>query len=258
VALAIAAVALAGCGGGDDAAALTAPAGDPQLPPAQLGAAIPKRYRDAPRALVILIRGGGWEGPLPALVRAQQGPARDLRRQGFAVLNPDYRAGERGLRDLLVRYDEGRRAYPDTPVCLYGQSAGATLALLIAAKRPETACVISQAGPTDLRALARQRGGGETSRLATVAFGRARLGTFSPVRVARRIRARVLQISALNDPLVPAAQARELDRLLPDAELVELPAGDAPFVHSSVDGGALTKALERLAALLDDAAAGGR
>jgi acetyl esterase/lipase len=226
------------------------------VPPAELGAPTPARYRDAPRALVLLVRGGGWKGPIPSLVEAQEGAARGLRRQGFAVVNLDYRAGAAGLRDVLFRFDEARRRYPEAPVCLYGQSAGAHLALLVAARRPETACVVSQAGPTDLPALARQGGGAETSRLAVAAFGRARLAAFSPVRVARRIRARVLQISALNDPLVPPAQARELHARLARGELVELPAGDAPFIHSRVDGDALERALRRVDAVLDDPAGG--
>lgn len=255
----LAAGAVGGCG---SAASEPAP-GTPRLtadplpraqgrPSAAVGLPSDPGYRQSPRAVVVLIRGGGWTGPSPSTMRAQHGAAVALQDQGFATVEPDYRSGIRGYRDLLARYDQTRKRFPSQRICLFGQSAGGHLALLIAEERRDVACVVSQAGPTDLTTLAEQTSE-PTGRWAAEAFGSGRLARFSPVRRAARIDAAVLQIAAENDRYVPVAQVRELQPRLRRGRLIVLPPGGTTFVHSKVDADALGRAGEAQTAFLMDA-----
>src|SRR4051812_37048496 len=94
LALAAAACCLGGCGQGTDA---------PELGPqtlrgaggarAQWGAPAGRYEREAPRAVLMLIHGGGWKGADRQAFNAQKPIAVAYRRLGFATINVDYRAG---------------------------------------------------------------------------------------------------------------------------------------------------------------------
>lgn len=239
----------AGCGEAALPTTTTLPA-EPGVPAAEVGAP-PDGVQ--PRGVVLLVHGGGWVGPKPELTAAQRPAAAALRRAGYATVIVDYRSGRRGLQDLLLRFDQTRRAFLGLPVCLFGQSAGGHLALLVAARRTDVACVVSQAGPTDLAALRTQARGVPSYRWAVDAFGRDALDRFSPVARAAAIRARVLQVAARNDRYVPPAQAIELDRRLRRGRLILLPAGATPFVHSDVDAAAAADAVAAQQEFLDEA-----
>lgn len=228
-------VTIAGCG--DDGLPSSSTTG---LPPVEVGTppdTVPTR------GVVLLIHGGGWSGPMPALTAQQRPAAKVLQDDGFATVIVDYRAGRQGVQDVLYRVDEAHRAFPHQRMCLFGQSAGAHLALLAAARRPGfVKCVLSHAGPTDLPALREQTRGTPTYGWAVKAFGQAGLERYSPVRYASRIRAKVLQINARNDKYVPVPQATELKRRLRGSRLILLSAGKVPWLHSSVDADQLAKA----------------
>ncbi|MDO9407664.1 S9 family peptidase [Patulibacter sp.] len=255
------AVALTGCGAKDDVAppADALPSGGGR-PPATVGLPSDPNDRASPKGVVMLVRGGGWAGPDPATMRAQRPAARFLQESGFITVSPDYRAGTQGFRDLLARYDQTRKRFPNDRVCLFGQSAGGHLALLVASRRPDVACVVSQAAPTDLTALARDAPGAPTAGWARRAFGADGLRRYSPSAVASTLRMPVLQIAAENDRYVPIAQVRRLESALPAGRLVVLGAGSAPFVHSTVDADQLAKAGETQNAFLERslASSGGR
>jgi pimeloyl-ACP methyl ester carboxylesterase len=105
---------------------------------------------------------------------------------------------------------------------------------MLAAREPDLNCVIGLSAPTDLTSLARQDpSGDEAYKAAVTAFGKNRLATFSPVRYAGKIKAKVLLIAADTDPIVPAGQSRELAQALPGAQLLDLPAGTdrVEFAH---------------------------
>lgn len=237
-AAALCAVTLAGCGGrgGTEPGPSFSDAGG--VPHAELG--LPN---GPTTGVVLLIHGGGWAGPMPGLTAEQRPAARLLQDEGYATLIVDYRAGRRGLDDVLQRYDEARRRFPGLPICLHGQSAGGHLALMVAARRSDVACVISQAGPTDLEALRREARGVPSYRWAVQAFGRDRLREYSPVEFARDIRAPVLQVAARNDRYVPWRQASEMQSRLTHGRLVVLPKGSVQFVHSRVDARAARRAV---------------
>jgi acetyl esterase/lipase len=182
-----------------------------------------------PRGVVMLLHGGGWQ-PNPSGYREQVAFGKVIEAGGVATVAIGYGPGRAGFRQVEGVYGQAHRCFPDAPICVIGDSAGGHLALMLATRQPNMACVIARAAPTDLTSLAAQ-GAGETEQFAVDAFGRQALAPFSPVRRANAIHARVLAIMAENDPLVPVQQGRELKQALPSAQLLVLPPGPVPFVH---------------------------
>lgn len=186
-----------------------------------------------PRALVILLHGGGWQ-PSPEGYEQQKATGEMLQDLGYATVAVGYDEGALGFRQIEDVYAEARRRYPDLPICAAGQSAGGHLSLMLAVREPDLACVIDLVGPTDFTTL-REHGGDAAYEGAATAFGKANLPKFSPARYADQIKAKVLMILAETDPLVPEEQGRELAELLPGSELVILPEGPvtAVWAHSA-------------------------
>jgi acetyl esterase/lipase len=186
-----------------------------------------------------MIHGGGWAGQSAAGLQSQAVIAQIYQRLGYETLAFDYRRGAQGIRDAEMFYRLARRRVgPNLPICALGPSAGGHISLMLAVLNPDLACVIDFAGPTDLIALASQPGGAGAYRLALYAFGRGKLGAYSPVLDVKSIRARVMLVYAQNDPIVPVAQGQEMAAALPSAQLIVLPPGPVGFVHSH--GGAGT------------------
>jgi acetyl esterase/lipase len=208
-----------------------------------------------PSGVVILLHGGGWQ-PNPSGYRAQVTYGKAIAAGGVATVAVGYGRGASGFRQLEDVYSQAQRCFPGAPICAIGDSAGGNLALMLATREPDLACVIARAVPTDLNALASQ-GASETQRLAVDALGAGALERFSPVRRAATIKARVLLIMAENDPLVPVQQGRELKRALSSAELLVLPPGPVPFVHGlGVTPSALQSANQREVTFLQQATSG--
>jgi acetyl esterase/lipase len=222
-------IGVAGCGGG----------GDDDGPNSNFGGARVSWGEPAsgnPKAVVMLLHGGGWQ-PSPAGYEGQKKSAPVLQDQGYATVAIGYDAGAKGFRQIVEVYKEARRQYPDLPICASGISAGGHLALMLATREPDLDCVMALSSPVDLTTLAEQDPEDEESYDAAVkAFGAGKLATFSPVRYADRIRAKVLLIQAEDDPLVPVEQADELKRALPDAQVLILETGDTPAVFAHGGG----------------------
>lgn len=198
-----------------------------------------------PRALMLLIPGGGWRATGAMQIAHQlTGLRTNLQRLGYETLAFGYRAGPKAIQDAEMFYRLARkRVGPRLPICAIGPSAGGHTALMLAVKHLDLACVLDFAGPTDLSALAREPRGAYGYHLAVKTFGTNRLAAYSPALHARSIRAKVLLMYALNDPIVPLAQGRAMAQALPAARLIELPPGPAPFIHSTVATGPYYKAL---------------
>jgi pimeloyl-ACP methyl ester carboxylesterase len=252
--LALAVAAAAGCGDGDT---VSPDVGDgnsrPYIHPrTEWGEPSGPYAGEPPRALVLLIHGGGWRGPNLRAFTAQLEPARQLQRLGFATAVVEYRRAAAGIRDVVNTYRVGRERFgPSVPICASGSSAGGHLALMLAVREPGLACAINRAGATDLVSLAHQPGGKRAYRVAKRMFGRDRLAALSPVRYADSIRSRLLSIYAANDRIAPVQQGRELVRAKPDAHLIVLPPGPARFVHSGVDPEAKARATAATLRLLE-------
>lgn len=205
------------------------------------GAARVARIPDdaAPRAYVLLIHGGAWYRVGPRATARMDPVAARLRAAGFGTVNVDYRAEAAAFGDVLAAYRRLRgQVGPRAPICAYGTSAGGQLALMLAVRRPDVACVVAYSAPSLLDRL--------PPRLrahARAAFpGPGGLAAWSPARY--RLGIPLLLAQARRDPIVPVAESHAMRAAAPDARLVLLDPGPAPWVHTSVDAGQLA-ALDR-------------
>ncbi len=123
------------------------------------------------RGIVLWFRGSGWSGhakdqphdctPLDAVESGYLYNSQSFAASGFGTFSVEYtgqtQMGESGgvyaVEDALRAYDELRRLHPDVSICTGGNSSGGHMALVVAQYRPEVACVISEAGITDLAAF---------------------------------------------------------------------------------------------------------
>jgi len=226
-----------------------------RIEPAQLDLPSGQFAGKPPRAVLILIHGAGWTGLSRAAYRSEAATAPLFTRLGYATMTIDYSPGAAGVRDVGRYYAVARRRFGTrTPICAVGTSAGGHLALMLAVRQPDLACVISLAGPTDLVALDSEPGGGVAAGLARQAFGATRLADVSPARYAGAIRARVMLVYAAGDPIVPVAQGYAMARADRRAQLIVLPPGQANFIHSKVDRTAVERAEAQELTFLSQAA----
>jgi acetyl esterase/lipase len=189
-----------------------------------------------PVGVVLLIHGGGWQRS-DSQYAEQKANAKALQNQGYATVAIGYDEGAKGFQQVVDVYKQARKQYPDLPICASGISAGGHLALMLATREPDLACVVALSAPTDLTTLAAQDPQGEEAYNAAVtAFGQDQLAKFSPVRYADQIKAKVLLIIAKTDPIDPVAQGPELARALPGAEVVLLPSGPVPVAWAHGGG----------------------
>jgi dienelactone hydrolase len=158
-----------------------------------------------------------------------------LRSWGYATHIVRYRARRRAFPDVLAAYDRlRRRVGAGTPICAYGSSAGAQMALMLAIVRPGLACVVSQAAPTELGSLP-----DGLRRRACDAFGR-RLDRWSPA--SYRVFTPALLEQAHTDRIVPFGDMVAMHRRAPRSRTVALGPGSARWIHTRVDPGELAHA----------------
>jgi acetyl esterase/lipase len=210
----------------------------------------------APRGVMLVIHGGGWVKTGVGAVQSMRPDADRWRARGWETVNLTYGACAQTLPDALWFYDRARAWFgAGAKVCALGTSAGAHLALLIGAYRPDLYCAVSQAGPTDLRTIQTQvaydrasglhtqtLGGRWVHNLAAAAFGEENLGDYSPVALASGTlkRTRVLQALPADDPVIPHQQATDLATAMRAADLtayvddLQMAVGRIPFGHGGV------------------------
>jgi len=186
------------------------------------------------RPQVLVVHGGGWTKTGDRMVRRMAADARRRQRLGYGVENIDYRPGRFAYPDVLAAYDRLRaRVGEGTPICILGASAGGHMALMAALQRPDVACVIAHAPPTDITTLS-----ADLQRRAHGAFdwlGGAAM--YSPARYA--FHTPLLLVQGTDDPIVPVADSRLMHAAAPGSALIELPPGTATFTHTRVDARAL-------------------
>jgi acetyl esterase/lipase len=191
-------------------------------------------------AHVLLVHGGGWTLTGPGVVARMQPVAARLRRWGYGTVNVEYRPAQYAFADVAAAYDRLRaRVGARAPVCVYGASAGAQMALMLAVRRPEIACVVAQAPPALLAELGpRLRGN------ALAAFGlRGGLLRWSPARYA--LEAPVLLEHARQDRVVPLSHSLAMQRAARRPHLSVLRPGMQPWVHTAVAAEDLARAVRR-------------
>jgi len=190
-----------------------------------------------PLAYVLLIHGGAW-------VRVGAGPtarmdpvATRLQHWGYGTVNVDYRSGRYAFGDVERAY-EGLRLEvgPHARICAFGSSAGGQMALMLALRHRDVACVVAQSPPSlldRLRPTLRHH--------AKEAFpGHGQLKVWSPARHV--LRAPALLEAGRGDHVVPLSQTRAEHRSARHSELLVLAHGSHPWVHTSVAGASLERA----------------
>jgi acetyl esterase/lipase len=215
----------------------------------------------APRGVMLVIHGGGWWIGGFEAVRTMRADAERWRARGWETVNLSYRPCGQSVDDALWFYDHARTWFgAGTTICALGTSAGGHLALLIGARRPGLYCVVSQAGPTDLRSIQDERvynpatglydatsGSRLVHNLGAAAFGEENLASYDPAaQVSPTLKnTRVLQAFSADDPLVPFEQAADLGEAMSVAnpaayvDNVQLAKGTIPFGHGVVTQAAL-------------------
>lgn len=201
------------------------------------------------RGTMVMVHGGGWAGhSAGGRDRLMANPGTQLLALGWRVVSIDYAEGTAGLRDVLDTIDsEVARKTGLGPLCIYGESSGAHLALIAAARRRAVDCVAGLGALTDLPLYVRDAETGTDGQVRLLAerierfFGttRAALAPWDPVSVASSIRAEVLLLHEAADPLVPATHGTRFQAAHPSTRVVELEAGDpddpsTTFMHGTV------------------------
>lgn len=207
--------------------------------------------------VMLILHGGSWRDHGRGALEQMRGDADRWRTRGWRTVNADYRPCGKSIDDVLVLFDRVRQVYGgDRPICVSGASSGAHLALLLAAYRPEVACVASQAGPADLTTIATQaatRRDGSPSNLLPLwvsnvsvsVFGADRQARVSPARLG--LKARVLFAIAASDASIPWAQATSFadSQRKRDAsayvDTMRLENGDVRWIHAEVAPAALAR-----------------
>lgn len=227
-------VVIAGCGSDSNSDG----EGTSPLPHKVAGAPVTwgKPFTGTPKAVVMLIHGGGWQ-PSPSGYEGEKTAGEALSKEGYATVAIAYDAGAKGFKQIVATYKVARKHYPNLPICANGISAGGHLALMLAIREPDLACVETLAAPTDLTTIAQQDPSGDEGYQAAVrAFGARQLARWSPVRYADKIKAKVLMVIAASDPVDPVAQGQELADALPGAQLMVVPPGPVPVTWAHFGG----------------------
>ncbi|MDQ3850387.1 MAG: hypothetical protein M3296_07220, partial [Actinomycetota bacterium] len=221
------------------------------------------------RGTMIMLHGGGWTGPdRYAQENLVEQPGRLLVEHGWRVVSVDYHAGQSGLQDVLDAAGAELAGPSGRLLCLYGESSGAHLALVAAARLRAVDCVAAVGVPTDLEAYRSEVGAsGDFDRrrvadLLDETFGSTpdERAPWEPVRIAGDIDADLLLMHQSDDHLVLEDQVQRLLAVRPTTEAVELEGGDPatpgdPWLHGTLSGvgrahyvGAIGDFVDRVAA----------
>lgn len=202
----------------------------PALPHAQWTAAQTSSTTPQRLGVVITIHGGAWLAVGAVPMNAMRPEVERFSSRGFQVVNITYRPGLAGVGDVLAAYDRARaRVGRRTAICALGHSAGGHLALMLAARRPNLACVVAKAAPTDLPSLGGSLQAEQARAYAVGAFGAEGLAHYSPARLSSRVPA--LLVNAREDAVIPPSQLRRYRRRHRNSEAMVLRAGSERFVH---------------------------
>ena len=225
-----------------------------------------------PRGTMIMMHAGGWAGHDADAQRLLMGrPGELLLRRGWRVVSLDYEEGTAGLQNVLdAAGSELARSTGGGPVCLYGESSGAHLALVAAARLRAIDCVIGLGTPTDLSLYQSEAAASPDARLKLVAdrmtgFFGGEPSEFAPwnlVDLAPSLRADVLLMHEADDPVVSAQHDARFQAARPTTQLVELAAGSpgepaTDFMHGTVSDEGRGRYAAAVGAFADHAVAAG-
>ncbi|HUR86019.1 MAG TPA: hypothetical protein VMY78_11795 [Solirubrobacteraceae bacterium] len=227
---------------------LSKPAPVPVIPPVAEQISIDPTTGPA-RGTVIMVHAGGWAGhdafAQDALTKS---PGNIFLERGWRVVSIDYEDGTDGLQDVLnAAGAELARKSTDGPLCIYGESSGAHLALVAAARLRAVDCVIGLGAPTDLALYQSEGSVSADARVRLVASQISRFfGTtleqtapWNLVALAPTIHADVLLMHEADDSVVSPVHALRFQAARPTTQIVSLEAGDPSnrsndFMHGTV------------------------
>jgi len=204
------------------------------------------------RGTIILIHGGGWAGHDAAAQRhLLEHPGPLFLQRNWRVVSIDYNAGANGLQDLLdTAGQELTRRTGNGPLCLYGESSGAHLALIAASRLRAIDCVIGLGAPTDLVNYHAEAAASTEPRAKLVAgriaqyFGTTatELAPWDPVTLASRIRADVVLLREGDDAVFSTVHAQRMQTARPTTQSVHLEPGEPAQLSSALLHGTVSAA----------------
>jgi acetyl esterase/lipase len=223
------------------------------------------------RGTVIMIHAGGWAGhDANAQDLLTRSPGNLFLERGWRVVSIDYEDGAAGLQDVLnAAGAELARRTADGPLCLYGESSGAHLALVAASRLRAIDCVIGLGTPTDITLYEAEASVSADARVRLVAsqmsrfFGTTLAATapWNLVALAPTIHADVLLLHEYDDSVVSALQAARFAAARPTTQTLELEAGDPhdaadDFMHGTVSANGRMQYADAIGSFADRAVAG--
>ncbi|MEY2516392.1 MAG: hypothetical protein QOJ89_3750 [bacterium] len=222
------------------------------------------------RGTMIMVHGGGWAGhDAHAQEILMQTPGALLLARGWRIVSIDYDEGTAGLADVLdAAGAELQRRSGDGPLCIYGESSGAHLALVAASKLRAIDCVIGLGVPTDIARYETDAAASDDNRLRAVAMQMTKFFGTTPeqaapwdlLALAPEIAADVLLLHEGDDSVVPVAHQAAFQAIRPSTQTVELEAGDPAdesthFVHGTISALGRTQYDAAIGAIADRAVA---
>ena len=223
------------------------------------------------RGTVIMVHAGGWAGhDANAQDLLSKSPGNLFLERGWRVVSIDYEDGTAGLQDVLnAAGAELARNSADGPLCLYGESSGAHLALVAASKLRSIDCVIGLGTPTDITLYQAEASVSADARVRLVASQMSRFfGTtlqetapWNLVALAPTIHADVLLMHEADDEVVSKLHAARFAAARPTTQTLELEAGDPnnpadDFMHGTVDANGRAQYGNAIGSFIDRAVAG--
>jgi len=271
----IALLALAGLFGSHPAQAAAAPLRLPSLlkpkpvpviPP--VAEPISADPASAARGTMILVHAGGWAGhDAHAQKLLMDRPGNLLLARGWRVVSIDYEEGAAGLQDVLnAAGNELDRKSTDGPVCIYGESSGAHLALVAAQRLRAIDCVIGLGTPTDFPLYEAEATASPDERLKLVLsqikrfFGSTldTLAQWNPLSLAPAIHSDVLLVHEVDDEVVSGEHDARFRAVRPTTQTVALEPGAEKFVHGTVSDAGRAQYEASIGAFVDRAVAAHR
>ena len=198
---------------------------------------------------MIMVHAGGWAGhDASAQRQLVDSPGDVFLKRGWRIISIDYNEGTAGLQDVLnTAGAELTRKTGDGPVCIYGESSGAHLALAVAARLRAIDCVAGLGTPTDIGLYQQEAAASSDLRVKQVA---GRMGDFfgatpdayaswNPVTFAATIHADMLLLHEADDEVVTALHGQRFQAAAPAPQLAELEPGDpndetTDFMHGTI------------------------
>jgi acetyl esterase/lipase len=194
------------------------------------------------RAGIVVLHPGAWWLRAPDALAVELPQAQRFAALGLLAADVDYRNGVFGIGDVRRAYDRLARRLPaGAPICVFGESAGGHLGLLLAETRA-VACVAARA-PVVTPSLLAADGDPATYAFAQAAFAN-RPDAWAKADVLRRADRLppTLVTVAQDDPVVSPVQAQRLAAAAPQVSLTVLAPGPARFTHGTADPTALAAA----------------